>query len=571
MDIKKQLEEALKKITGLSVVSVSTSEQESFGDYSTNVAMVSYDSKKYRTPMEYASFIIEKLKRSKVGEYFSKIETAGPGFINLYLKQTTLKDIVNYLSNSKDILEGLKEIGKGKKTIVDYSSPNIAKRFSIGHLRSTIIGQAIVNMSKICGYKTLGDNHIGDWGTQFGKLIYMIDKEKVTDFNIDKLEELYIRFHKEAELDQAMEDEARSWFKKLEDGDTKAYDIWQKCVDVSLKEFEKIYKLLNVKIDIAYGESFYLKEMKALVRDSKVRKHLIQGENGEGLVVDLKDIGIDTPLMFEKSDGATTYATRDLAAISYRVKKWNPDIIVYEVGAEQTLHFQQVFAAARLMGLVGEDVTLHHTKHGLYLGEDGKKFKTRKGGTVKLEDVLDEAIERARKIVESEKNEDLNDLEKNKIANIVGINAIKYYDLSHCLTSDIIFDWENIMNMNGNSAPYIMYTFTRAKSVLEKAGSDNINKDSVEITDLNKEEEDLARTLIHFGEVVEDAWSNFSPNVLALYLYQVSQKFNTFYNSNKIISENSNDTAKRLILTKALTKVVEKGSSILGLKMVERM
>ncbi|MGA2910999.1 MAG: arginine--tRNA ligase [Candidatus Microgenomates bacterium] len=548
--IKDEIIEVLQEITEQKEINLEFPENGSFGDYSTNIALVLAQKKKLN-PHELAEELVEKLQENhNLKSVTEKIEVAGPGFINFWLKKDMLLDTLMQI----DVSFGTSGKGKGKTVIIDYSSPNIAKPFGIGHLRSTIIGAALYNLYKALGYEVVGDNHLGDWGTQFGKLLYMIDSKKVTDFDIAKLEELYVEFHRLTETNETLEEKAREWFKKLEDGDAEAKKIWQKCVDVSLKEFNRIYDLLGVKIDFAFGESYYESEMRGMMADQAIQRHLEEGKDG-AKIIDLSFEGIETPLMFLKSDGATTYATRDLATIKFRVRKWDPDIMIYEVGAEQTLHFKQVFAAARLLKLVKPSVEFVHTAHGLYLAPDGKKFSTRKGKTIKLEEVLDEAIERAKKLGN----------ESGKVAKEVGIGAIKYYDLMHSVQSNVVFDWEEMMNLEGNSGPYLQYTVARTNSVLAKAKKPG----KISASDLDKEELSVLRSLVKFPEVVENAAKLYSPNLLCNFLYDLAQKYNGFYNADKIIGGENEDF--RLALTGGVGQVLKNGLNLLGIQTPERM
>ncbi len=350
---------------------------------------------------------------------------------------------------------------------------------------------------------------------------------------------------------------------KLEKGDERARKLWKYCVDKSTLEFDRIYELLGVKIDFALGESFYEDLMKEMQADKKLMSNVSEGENG-ARVIDLSHFGIKTPLMLMKSDGATTYAFRDLATIKYRMEQW-PDtkLIIYEVGAEQSLHFQQVFAAARKLNLVTDDVELVHLGHGLYLDENGKKFKTRKGGTVNLEDVLDEAIQKATQI--AKKNEGNKAIE---IGKIVGIGAIKYYDLMHHPASNIVFDWNSIMNLEGNSGPYLQYTVARGRSVIEK--SDTFDKEKkISSVKTNVEEKILLRSFAQFSGVITDAAKNYSPNLLCNYLFDLAQKYNSFYNKHKIIGgENEN---LRLAVTFATSQILATGLSLLGIEAPKKM
>ena len=617
MTIRVEIINALTKITGLKSggIHLETPEREEFGDYSSNIALaifsksqilnsrpehdqpladksqikLKFSNSKFKTAIELAETIITEIRNSKleIRNYIDKIEVAGPGFINFWLKKDLLINNLAQINNEKADY-GKSGFGKGKTVVIDYSSPNIARRFSIGHLRSTIIGQAIYNLYQSLGYEVIGDNHLGDWGTQFGKLLFMLDKYGYESFDVDKLEGLYIEFHKLAEADPKVEEEGRNWFKKLENGDTQARQLWKKCVDVSLNEFNRIYEMLEVEIDYAHGESFYEEEMNKLKAnfDKGVLKGLEQGEEG-AMVVPLDDYGIHVPLMFLKSDGTTTYATRDLACIRYRVKKWNPIKIIYEVGGEQTLYFQQLFAAARKIGLISADTELYHTKHGLYLDQSGKRFRTRKGETVKLEEVLLASIEKAKEL--GSKDEET--------AKMVGIGAIKYFDLMHSVSSDIVFDWDKVMNLQGNSGPYLQYAYARCQSVFKRAkfpisnfqfpmnsklSNFQINKSKTnwgpETGDwkLNAEELLLLRSFIHYPEVVEDAAKNYSPNLLCNYLFELAQKFNTFYDKHRILDSGVKGKRHeikefRLALTAATGQILKNGLNLLGIKSPEKM
>jgi len=546
---------ALRIASGEQTPNLEFPENEDFGDFTSNVALVSG---------KPAKDIVEKLKKDKeLAEIVAKIEIAGPGFINFFLSEETLAgELEKVLREGNNY--GSSNLGEGKTVVVDYSSPNIAKRFGIGHLRSTVIGQALYNLYQALGYKVIGDNHLGDWGTQFGVLLAQIEDSglKTQDLTLDKLEELYVDFHKKAEADPKLWDGARAWFKKLEEGDSAAKEIWKNLVEISVTEFNRIYKLLGVKIDYAYGESFYEDYMPKVINLLR-EKGLVKKSQGAE-IVEFKDL---PPAMLVKSDGATTYFTRDLATILFRVGSWNPEIIIYEVGMEQTLHFRQIFAAAKLLGWA-KDRELVHIGHGLIRFEHGK-MSTRRGDTVKLEDVLSEATSRAGKIIEaSETGRGLSDKEKEEVAEAVGIGAIKYFDLSHHPATDIIFDWEKLFLLEGNSAPYLQYTAVRADSVLKKAKNADLDFDGKELK-LNKEEARVISGLIRFPEVIIAAAKNYSPNLLTNYLFGLAQKFNNFYNQHRIIGgENENF---RLALTKAVGEVLTHGLGILGIDTPERM
>ncbi|MCL4390047.1 MAG: arginine--tRNA ligase [Patescibacteria group bacterium] len=496
-------------------------------DYSTNIAL------KLKTghPREVAQKIVVQLQETTSLE----ASVAGPGFINFTLSPAALMEAAQKIE--------IAPIGKGKTVVIDYAAPNIARRFGVGHLRSTIIGQALYNIYQSLGYKVIGDNHLGDWGTQFGKLLYMINEKAKGDFTIDDLEKWYVEFHRQST--PQMEAAARFWFKRLEDGDKKARNLWKKCVDVSMEEFNRIFDLLGVKIDFAYGESFYEDKMPAVIMDAQKISKLSDGAR----VVEIP--GIKIPLMLVKSDGATTYATRDLATLKFRKEQWNPDIMIYEVGVDQELHFRQVFAVARQLGYVKQGAILCHTRHGMYRWPSGR-FRTREGNTPKLEGILQEAIARAAKLGSQE------------AAQAVGIGAIKYFDLKHGVQSDIVFDWEKMFELQGDSGPYLQYTFARAQSVLRKSKGKN---QKAKITgELTNEELALLRYLYRFPEVVEAAARQYAPNLVCSYLFELAKRYNNFYNNCPILG---NDL--RLKLTATTADVLKNGLNLLGIEALERM
>uniref|UniRef100_A0A831Z0X9 Arginine--tRNA ligase n=1 Tax=candidate division WWE3 bacterium TaxID=2053526 RepID=A0A831Z0X9_UNCKA len=526
--------------------------QESFGDYATSVAL-GIARRTGSDPLEVGSQLKLKLEPA-VSDLISKIEVVEPGFLNFWLKEDILMGEVRRILNREEKY-GRSEWGKGKTVVIDYSAPNIAKRFGVGHLRSTVIGQALYNLYQFLGYKTIGDNHLGDWGTQFGALLRQVKSKKlnVKDLNVDRLEELYVAFHREAEKNPKRMEEAREWFLKLESGDKEARAIWQAVVEVSLKEFDRIYALLGVKFDYAYGESFYEDKIPALLEEVR-RKNLSKKSEGAE-IVEFPNL---PPAILVKSDGATTYFTRDLATIKYRLETWNPQKIIYEVGADQKLHFQQVFAAAEMLGWA-EGRELVHVPHGLIRFAEGK-MSTRRGQTIQLEEILQEAITRAEKLTGA----------KGEIARAVGVGAIKYFDLSHHPTTDIIFDWEQMFLLEGNSAPYLQYTYARANNVLRKAQIARLTVDSQQLT-VGEEEMPLLRYIYRFPEVVEEATKANSPNLVGNYLFELSQRFNSFYAAVPIIKAPAKQRDLRLGLTAACAHVLKNGLTLLGIETPERL
>jgi len=517
---------------------IETPQNREFGDYSTSIAMRIAKITKIN-PHKVAGILVDYLR----GDF--DVEPLPPGFINFRIEKDELFD------NLKEILKKKSKYGskKDKRTmVIDYSAPNIAKPFGIGHLRSTIIGQAIYNIYAFLGWKCIGDNHLGDWGTQFGKLIVAVKKwndKDINELSIEDLEKLYVKFHSEAEMDKSLVEDARQWFKKLEAKDEEATNIWKACINISIKEFDKVYKLLGVKIDETLGESFYEDKMQEVIEDAKDLAKESQGAQ----VIDVD--GIDIPLMLLKSDGATTYETRDLATIKHRNKTWNPDLIIYEVGADQILHFRKIFKVAEMLGYKG-DTQYKHIAHGLIRWKD-RKFSTRKGDTIKLKDVLDEAINRAKEISDDD-----------AIAEMIGIGAVKYNDLSRQPERDIVFDLDQMVTLTGNSGPYIQYTGVRCKSILKKN-----NKLKVKKQELNAEEEMLLRDLSRFPEIVQLAADKFSPNVVCNYVFELCQNFNTFYEKHSILTGDKIEI--RLAITKGVEQIINNSLTLMGIGIPEQM
>ncbi len=515
-------------------------ENPEHGDYSANIAFLA--SRLVKKPPQFIAAVVKEELQSELGD---AVEVLPPGFINFRISEEELVDELKEILRKKDKYGKRKQ---DKTIVVDYSAPNIAKPFGVGHLRSTIIGQAIYNIYKFLGWKCIGDNHLGDWGTQFGKLLVAIKKwgdEKALD--IDKLEGLYVKFHSEAEKNEELLDEAKDWFKKLERGDKEARRLWQICVDISKKEFDRIYKILGIKIDYALGESFYEDKMEAVFKEAKELG--ITKKSRGALVIPLSDT--DTPLMLLKSDGTTTYETRDLATSKYRKEKWNPDLVVYEVGADQKYYFRKVFKASEMLGYCqpGQYV---HIVHGLIRLPQGK-MSTRKGKSVHLEEILDRAISKAEEI-----NKDKNIVKK------IGIGAVKYNDLCRHYSRDIVFDLDKMITLEGNSGPYIQYSAVRCKSVLKKAKVGAFRAES-----FNKEEELLLRALRKFPEIVQEAADKFSPNIICNFVFDLAQKFNLFYEKHSILEGENRDF--RIALTKAVLQILESSLGLLGIEVPEKM
>ncbi len=537
------------------------------GDYSSNVALIGAK-KLGNNPMELAQQIAAEFKaQSAKGKIFEKIEVVKPGFINFSLSSEFL---IHKLQSSSEITKK----DSGKKIVVEYSSPNIAKPFTIGHLRSTVIGDAIANLLEATGSQVFRDSHVGDWGTQFGKQIYAV-KEWGDEAEIEKSEHpvkilvgLYVKFHEEAEKNPELEDKAREWFKKLENGDPVARDLWQKCIDWSWKEFDAIYKELGVPSKKGgefenngrgYGESFFEDKMDATLEELKRKGLLKTGKEGAQIVEFDKKTKLP-PLMILKKDGATLYATRDLATDKFRLENYGKDVtVINEVGVEQSLYFQQLYMLEQMLGWYKKEQRVH-VKHGLIRFKDGK-MSTRKGNTIWLEDVIEEAKKRACSLGES----------SGKITTQVAIGAIKWNDLKRDPKQDIMFDWDEVLNMQGNSGPYVQYAYARTQSVLAKVQSSKLKVQSLENLKLKPEERELLRLLNRFDEVVQEAAIRFAPNILANYLFELAQAFNLFYQKCPIIKSEKGVRSLRLSLTQKTGEVIKDGLKLLGIESPAKM
>jgi arginyl-tRNA synthetase len=561
-EIKSLIEKAVKEL-GLEVFnfSVEIPGDKNHGDYSTNIALV-LSGQIGKNPMEVAQKLVSNFQLP-ITNLFEKVKVVAPGFINFFISKEYLEKELKKILKEKEKY-GHSKKGKGKTIVIDYSGVNIAKPFGIGHLRSTIIGQAIYNLYNCLGYRVVGDNHIGDWGTQFGKLIYAIknwgNEKDIRNYSVKSLVALYIKFHEEAEKNKELEVEGRKWFEKLEKGDKEARKIWKECVKISLKEFERVYKILGVDIDLTLGESFYESMLKDVIQEAE-KKGLAQKSEGAIIIPFPNDVL--PPLMIEKSDGATLYSTRDLATIKYRLKKFKPDKIIYEVGSEQSLHFKQLFLATELLGWAKKE-RLVHVAHGLMRLETGK-MSTRKGEIIYLQDVLNEAVERAGKIIE-EKNPNL--VNKAETARIIGIGGVKYNDLSSHPSTDIIFDWDKVLNLEGNSGPYLQYAYIRARNIIEKS------KEKVSFKELEFKENkeiDLLRKLEQYPYIIEKAAESYSPNFICNYLFELAKEFNSFYETVPVLKSEEDFKFSRLSLVEAVSQVIKNGLDLLGIEVPEKM
>ena len=571
LDFKQEIAKYIEK-----VVDIEKSELEKYiekpkdvinGDYAFPCFRLAKQLKK--APQIIAEDIKEKIESDiEKSKEIEKVEIAG-GYLNFYINKILItEEVLKEISKSDEY--GKSDIGKGKNIVIDYSAPNIAKPFHIGHLRSTVIGGALYNIYKYLGYNTIGINHLGDYGTQFGKLIegyklwgheYEIEKNP-----INELTKIYIRINNLCKEDENVLNRCRDNFKKLEDGDEYCTKIWKKFRELSLKEFEKVYELLGSKFDSWNGEAFYSDKMSEVIEILQTTGKLQESQGAK--IIDLEDKGINTPCIIEKTNGSTTYATRDLAAILYRARNYDFDKALYVTSYEQVLHFKQVFEVAKLLGL-DEKYTngLEHVSFGMVLLPTGK-MSTREGNVVKLEDLLNESIQRAKKIIE-EKNPDLEN--KEEIAKKVGIGAIIFNDLANSRVKDEIFDWDVILNFQGETGPYIQYTYVRTQSVLEKIEEiPEISKIKLDnLTDMYSQ--NIIKLLYDFQNVLIQVTQKEEPSILSRYLIELAKSYSTFYNENKILCEEKELQEARIYLTYATGKVLKIGSNLLGITMPNKM
>lgn len=497
-----------------------------------------------------------------------KIEIVG-GYLNIYINKKTLIGNVLMEVAEKQEKYGSSNIGQGKNVVIDYSAPNIAKPFHIGHLRSTVIGGALYKIYNFLGYNSVGINYLGDWGLQFGKVMAGYDLWKNEyDFSQSEIQailKIYIRFNQEEKEKPELTELARQYFKRLEEGNPKEVETWKWIRKISLENYQKTYDLLNSKFDSYNGESYYNDKMDAVVEEIK-EKGLLKASEG-AQVVDLEEYDMP-PCIIITSAGTTIYATRDLASLKDRINKYNFEKAIYVVGNEQRLHFKQVFKVLELMGYPEYASKCEHVPFGLVVDKDGEKIGSRKGNSVFLEDILKEAIQKVEKIID-EKNPSLEN--KEDVARKVGVGAIIFNDLSNSRIKDEIFDWDMLLNFQGETGPYIQYIYVRTRSLLEKAGyiPDIKNVDFSKIQE--KEAIETIKLLYRFNEVIENAAQKNEPSVVARYLIDVAQNFSTFYNEHKIITEDKAVQDARLALTYCVGTVLKTGVTLLGMEMPNKM
>ena len=542
-----------------------------FGDYQANGIMASAK-KLGLNPREFAQKVLEHAVLSDVAE---KTEIAGPGFINIFLNPTWLANNVSAALKDQNLGVSANE----KQTIViDYSSPNVAKEMHVGHLRSTIIGDAVVRTLEFLGHNVIRANHVGDWGTQFGMLIAYLEKmenEHASEMELQDLEAFYREAKKHYDEDEAFAEKARNYVVKLQGGDEYCRTMWKKLVDITMQQNQRNYDRLNVTLtekDVM-GESLYNPMLPAIVEDLKKQGLAVEDEGA--LVVYLDEFknkeGEPMGVIVQKKDGGFLYTTTDIAAAKYRYETLKADRALVFSDTRQSQHMQQAWLITRKAGYVPDSFSLEHKNFGMMLGKDGKPFKTRTGGTVKLADLLDEAIERATVLI-NEKNTNLSDEEKTAVIEAVGIGSVKYADLSKNRTTDYVFDWDNMLSFEGNTAPYMQYAYTRIRSIFNKADVNPTALAEAKIQLSDEKERALAIKLLQFEEAVQTVGKEGTPHVLCAYLYELAGIFSSFYEHCPILNaEDENVKLSRLKLASLTEKTLKQGLALLGIKTIEKM
>lgn len=542
-----------------------------FGDYQAN-GMMAVAKKLGMAPRQLAEQVLTHLDLNGIA---SKVEIAGPGFINIFLDPTFLAEHVEQALASDRL--GVAKPAK-QTVVVDYSAPNVAKEMHVGHLRSTIIGDAAVRTLEFLGHHVIRANHVGDWGTQFGMLIAYLEKqqqENAGEMALADLEGFYREAKKHYDEDEAFAERARSYVVKLQGGDEYFLQMWRKLVDITMSQNQITYDRLNVTLtrDDVMGESLYNPMLPGIVADLKAKGLAVESEGATVVFLDeyKNKEGEPMGVIIQKKDGGYLYTTTDIACAKYRYETLHADRVLYYIDSRQHQHLMQAWTIVRKAGYVPDSVPLEHHMFGMMLGKDGKPFKTRAGGTVKLADLLDEALERARRLV-SEKNPEMPADELEKLANAVGIGAVKYADLSKNRTTDYIFDWDNMLAFEGNTAPYMQYAYTRVLSVFRKSGLDENDLANAKIQLSEDREAQLAARLLQFEETLTVVAREGTPHVMCAYLYDVAGLFSGFYEHCPILSaENEDVRNSRLKLALLTAKTLKLGLDTLGIETVERM
>ncbi len=554
-------------------VRVQPCQNPEFGDYQTN-SLMSLAKARGLNPRQLACDVKDRLS---VQDWCESVEVAGPGFLNFRLRPEAVIHLIATALKGDHLFFTTQS--PAQRVVIDFSSPNVAKPMHVGHIRSTILGDCLARVYRLLGHQVITDNHIGDWGTQFGKLIVgwkeQLDTEALERDPLAEMDRLYKDVHQRCENDPALLEQARQELVKLQQGDPENLEIWRRMTSYSQDRFAQLYKRLGVKFDFSLGESFYQPHLEGVVQELLDRGI---AQYSEGAVVvffeDHPELA-GQPAIIRKRDGGFNYATTDLATLAYRLENWKPGEIVYVTDGRQQLHFKQVFEIFRRWHPEAR-IKLTHVWFGAILGEDGRPFKTRSGETVKLSDLLEEAKERAYGVV-SEKNPELGESRKQKIAECVGIGAIKYADLLPNRQSDYIFSWDRMLSLNGNTAPYLLYAYTRIRSIFRKLrevdpnASLKVQVDPAKARLAAQEEWVLAKQLLNFGFVLKAVAEDYRPNYLCNYLYDLAGQFAKFYETCPVLKASEEEREVRLALCELTGRVLKLGLETLGIETIERM
>jgi arginyl-tRNA synthetase len=534
-----------------------------FGDYQTNVALV-LGKQRGENPRALAQKIVAQLDVSDLSE---QPAVAGAGFINFTLRQAAVeKQTLQMLHHNR---LGVAKTELPRRIVIDFGSPNVAKPMHVGHIRSTVLGDALARVAQFLGHDVIRDNHIGDWGTQFGMVIWgwknLLDRRALQRDPLAEIVRIYKETNERTSKEQEVREACRQELVQLQAGDKENTDIWNECVALSMQEFECVYRLLDVHYDLQCGESFYNDRLPGVV-DRLLKAGIAEISEGAVVVFFRENPELaDKPLIIRKRDGGFNYGTTDVATIDHRVNELKADTIWYVVGAPQILHFKQIFAVARCEGYT---VDLCHVTFGSVLGEDRKLMKTRSGENVPLRELLEEACRRARKIID-EKSPDLSEQEKNDIAEKIGIGAVKYADLSQYRTTDYIFSWDKMLSLHGNTAPYLQNAYVRIRSIFRKAGESVPKTERLILSE--PAELELAKRLCQFAEIVPQVLNGFRPNILANYLFELANSFHSFYEVCPVLKSEEPARSSRLMLCELTGRVLQKGLELLGIKVPEKM
>ncbi|HWI58841.1 MAG TPA: arginine--tRNA ligase [Bacillota bacterium] len=588
--IEQRLQQAVKALlpeADTTSVLVRRCPDPKFGDYQTNALMALAKVRKLN-PRQLATDVLGKLD---VSEWCEPVEIAGAGFLNFRLKASALAQTLKSAIQGEHLF--FERISQPRTVVIDFSSPNVAKPMHVGHIRSTILGDSLARTLRLLGHRVITDNHIGDWGTQFGMLLVgwktLLNQESLKADPLAEMERIYKAISGKCDpekpgFDQATLDRARAELVKLQSGDAENLAIWQEMIRLSQSQFETIYGRLGVKFDNTLGESFYNARLKGVVDELMQRGLAAESRGAKAILSDgslppkedpflsqKEGEWVANPFIIQKQDGGFNYASTDLATLAYRLETWHAEEVIYVTDGRQQLHFRQLFAAFRRWRPETK-TRLAHVWFGSILGEDGKPFKTRSGETVRLAELLDEAEERAFKVV-SEKSPDLSEAARREIARVIGLGAVKYADLLPNRQSDYVFSWDKMLALNGNTAPYLQYAYTRIKAIFRKGGVETASSgwQSAELQLAAPQEIALAKHLLNFGLVLEAVVEEYRPNFLCNYLYELAGHFTSFYENCPVLKSEAEQRASRLMLCDLTARVLKQGLEVLGIETLEQM